>query len=193
MMRQVVAAVAGSVLVAGTGAALHAQGRPAGDGRIWVELGVAAGQQAGRCVTCIPNATIGGASLSAAGGVTLRRGFGVAVLGRAFNQVSFESPFYKSRYVVALAQYAPPLVPLLSLNAGGGWVRHTGDIAADPSNGSGAALYAGSAVRLPARSSVAVTVVADVLQTIGGSLVSHPRLLSVGLSIGAATAPRHRP
>jgi len=178
------ALVAAALHGTGTGAA-EAQGRPAGDGRIWVELGLAASQQEGRCVTCTPSA-IGGASVSAAGGVTLRRGFGVAVLGRAFQQFSFESSL-NSRYLVAIAQYAPSRAPLLSLNAGAGWARHAGEIVGDPRSGSGAVLYAGSALRIPAHSSFAVVVTADVLQSIEGSPSPHPRLFSVGLAIGAAT------
>ena len=174
---RVVAIVLASVLGAGTGT-VHAQGRPSGDGRIWLELGLAASRLE-------PN--IGGPSLTVAGGVTLHRGVGVAVLGRAFDDFSFESSQLHSRYVVALAQYAPPRVSLLSLNAGAGWARHSSSIASNPSNGSGAVLYVGSALRLPARSAVALTVVADVLQPIDDS---PSRLFSVGLAIGAATKSR---
>lgn len=177
-------------LAAGTGQALRAQGRPSGEGRIWVELGLAASQQAGRCVTCTPSA-IGGPSISAAGGVTLRRGFGAAVLGRAFQQFSFESSL-NSRYFVALAQYAPARVPLLTLNAGAGWARHSGDfVSGEPSDGSGAVLYAGTALRLPPRSTYAITVTADILQSIEGSPSPHPRLFSVGLAIAAANPSPH--
>jgi hypothetical protein len=185
-----VAVLVAAMLGVRTGAVVQAQGRPVGDGRIWFELGLAASQQAGRCVTCTPSA-IGGASVSAAGGVTLSRGFGVAVLGRAFQQFSFESSL-SSRYFMALAQYAPARVPVLTLNAGAGWARHSGDdVSRDPSNGSGAALYAGTALRLPARSTYAITLTADILQSIEGSPSPHPRLFSVGLAIGAATSPLH--
>ena len=184
--------VVASLLFAGTGVGAEAQGRPSGDGRIWVELGLAASQQAERCVTCTPSA-IGGASVSVAGGVTLRRGFGVGVLGRAFQQLGFEGPWFNSRYYVALAQYAPTPAPLLSLNAGAGWARHSAERPDDPGNGSGAVLYAGTSLRLPARSTYAITVTADILQSFEGSPSPHPRLFSVGLAIGAAGSSLHRP
>src|SRR5215218_4118210 len=57
-----------------------AQGRPTGNGRIWAELGLSAGQQMQRCHTCIGTTAIAGAALTLAAGSTLPRGFGVAVL-----------------------------------------------------------------------------------------------------------------
>jgi hypothetical protein len=183
------AVLVAALLGAAPAPVVHAQGRPAGDGRIWIELGLGSSRQAGRCQNCIPDASIGGPSLSAAGGVTLGRGFGVALLGREFQELTFDGASFKSSYVVALAQYAPDRVPLLSVNGGAGWARHS-SVSAD---GSGAVLYAGTALRLPPRSRFAVVVTADVVQSIHGSPSPHLRLLSVGLAIGAATSPLHRP
>lgn len=166
---------------------VHAQGRPSGDApRLWLELGLSAAGQSHRCVTCDGSATAGGLSATAAAGVTLPQGFGVGLLGRAFSQFSIESS-RQSRYVVALAQYAPPALSLLTLNMGGGWGRHTSDSDITPSDGSGAVFYAGAALRLPPRSGLAVTLTADLLQSIDGTPASHPRLLSAGISLGAAT------
>ena len=168
--------------------AVHAQGRPLGNSpRLWLELGVSAAAQAHRCATCIGSATIGGGSATAAAGVTLPKGFGVGILGRAFNQFSFESSL-QSRYVIALGQYMPPAVSSLTLNLGGGQGRHSSDQPDVASNdGSGTVFYAGAALRVPPRSGLAVILTADVVQAIDGTPRTHPRLLSIGISLGAAT------
>lgn len=164
----------------------QAQGRPSGMGRIWWELGIGAAAEARRCTTCIDNATVGGASLSAVGGVTLPHGLGVSVLWRAFQQLGFESPL-NSRYVVGLVQFTPSPAAALTLNVGAGRGRHTAEQAGDPANGTGAALYAGAALRVPPRGGLALSITADVLQTVDGAPRPHPRLFSVGLAIGGAT------
>lgn len=166
----------------------HAQGRPSGDSpRVWLELGVSAAAQEHRCTTCIGSATIGGGSATAAAGVTLPNGFGVGLLGRAFNQFSYEYSL-QSRYVIALAQYTPPAVSVLTLNVGGGQGRHSSnDPIVSSSDGTGTVLYAGTALRLPPRGGLAVSLTADVLQSIEGTPRSHPRLMSIGISLGAAT------
>ena len=166
----------------------HAQGRPSGNSpRLWLEVGLSAAAQAGRCESCIGSATIGGGNATAAAGITLPNGFGVGLLGRAFNQFSFESSL-RSRYVIALAQYAPAAVSFLTLNVGGGQGRHfSNDPTVASSDGSGTVLYAGTALRLPPRGGLAVSLTADVLQSIEGTPRSHPRLMSIGISLGAAT------
>ena len=163
-----------------------AQGRPAGNGRVWAELGIAAGQQTQRCHTCIGTSTIGGAALTVAAGSTLPRGFGIALLGRAFNQLDFESTL-RSRYVVALGQFTPPGVSFVTLNGGAGWGRHAGDTTPFTSDGSGGIIFAGAALRLPARAPLALSVTADLMQSISGRPDPHPRLLSIGIAVGVAT------
>lgn len=165
----------------------HAQGRPAGNApRLWLEAGLSAAAQANRCVTCTPT-TVGGGSATVAAGVTLPQGFGVGLLARAFNELGFEASL-QSRYVVVLAQYTPPVVSLLTLNVGGGQGRHSSNEPGPASNdGAGTVFYAGTALRLPPRSGLAVSLTADVVQSIDGTPRSRPRLLSVGIALGAAT------
>ena len=140
-------------------------------------------------MTCFGTTSVGGASVSAATGVTLPGGLGVAVLGRAFNQLSFES-WLKSRYAVALAQYSPPALEILTLNAGAGWGRHSSEPNDASANGGGAILYSGVALRLPPKGSVALSVTADLIQSVSGAPRPHPRLVSFGVAIGAASAAR---
>jgi hypothetical protein len=166
----------------------HAQGRPSGNSpRLWLEVGVSAGAQARRCVTCGGGtATVGGGSATAAAGVTLPRGFGIGLLGRAFNQFDFESSL-QSRYVSVFAQYAPPAVSVLTLNVGGGRGRYSSEPDAASNDGGGTIIYAGAALRVPPRGGLAVSLTADVMQSMDGAPRSRPRLLSVGISLGAAT------
>jgi hypothetical protein len=180
-----------TVLAAVLAVGARAQGRPLGAGRIWWELGIAAAAEARRCTTCVDNATVGGASLSAVGGVTLPHGLGVALLARAFQQFGFESPL-NSRYVVGILQFTPSPAPVLTLNAGAGRGRHTAEQAADPNNGIGAVLYGGAALRVPPRGGLALSITADVLETVDGAPRPHPRLFSVGLAIGGATPASSR-
>lgn len=177
-----------SVHLVGWGGVAHAQARPSGSApRLWLELGVSAAAQAHRCVTCSPS-TVGGGSATAAAGITLPNGFGVGLLRRAFNELGFEASL-TSRYVIAFAQYAPPAVSFLTLNVGGGQGRHASNSEIVASDGSGTVVYAGTAFRVPPRSGLAVSLTADVVQSIDGTPRSHPRLLSIGLSLGAATPP----
>ena len=165
----------------------HAQGRPSGSSpRLRLEAGLSAAGQARRCVTCTPS-TVGGVSATAAAGVTLPNGFGVGLLGRSFNELGFEAS-RTSRYVIAFGQYAPAAVSFLTLNVGGGQGRHSStepNVAS--SDGSGTVFYTGVALRVPPRGQLAVSVTADVVQSIDGMPQSHPRLMSIGISLGAAT------
>ncbi|HEX7980845.1 MAG TPA: hypothetical protein VF461_19725 [Gemmatimonadaceae bacterium] len=165
----------------------HAQGRPSGiNTRLWLEVGFEGGQQAHRCMTCDASTTIGGGSATAAAGVTLPQGFGIGLLARGFNQFGFESSL-QSRYVIALAQYAPPAASLLTLNVGLGHGRYFSNTISDEIEGGGTAFYAGTALRLPPRTGLAMSLTADVLQSIDGTPRSHPRLLSIGVSVAVAT------
>ena len=168
-----------------------AQARPAGDHRLWVEIGVAAARQMRRCLSCNESASVGGASVTAAAGSTLLQGFGVALLGRAFQELGLDS-WLKSRYVVSLCQYTPRAMSLMTINAGAGWGRHSAEPSSAGSSGAGAIIYAGTALRVPPRGTFALSVTADVIQSISGTPDSHPRLLSIGVAIGAATAGAKR-
>jgi len=165
----------------------HAQGRPSGNSsRLWLELGVSGAAQARRCENCVGSTTIGGGSATAAAGVTLPEGFGVGLLGRAFMQFDFESSL-QSRYVIALAQYAPPAVSLLTLNVGLGHGRHFSGTIGSEIPGAGTVFYAGTALRVPPRERLAMSLTVDVMQSIDGTPRSHPRLLSIGVSFCVAT------
>ena len=177
-----------ALFVACPGSCAQAQGRPTGDGRIWGEIGISAARQTHRCVTCSDDAAIGGASLTGSAGVTLTHGLGVGLLARSFHQFDFES-WLNSRYVVALAQYTPRRLTPLTLDAGGGWGRYSGEGADAANNGTGAVVYASVALRMPPGGALALCVTADVIQSVSGAPSTHPRLLSVGIAIGAASAP----
>ena len=164
-------------------ASARGQGRPAGVGRIWAEFGLAAAQQSGRS----GYTGIGGASITGTVGTTIARGLGAALLVRGFQQFGFETTT-NSRYVIGVAQYSPRIAQQVSLNAGGGWGRHTVDDFPSAAE-SGAVMYAGGALRLPARSTVALTLFGDVMQSVSGASASRPRLVSVGIGIGFATTP----
>jgi hypothetical protein len=167
------------VLLGSFATAARAQARPEAAGRIWGELGIEGARQAPSCRGCV---SLGGPALTVAAGLALPQGFGVALLGRAFQAFSFDYS-QGSKYVVALGQYTPPSLALLTLNAGAGWARHRGD-----DNGEGAVLAAGVALRLPARSRVALSVTADAMQTVGGRTSYQPQLFSVGLALSIASA-----
>lgn len=163
-------------------ATVRSQGRPTGDGRIWAEIGIGGAQQVGREGI----AGIGGASLTGSAGVTVARGFGVAVLVRGFQQLGFETSM-NSQYAVALAQFSPRAAPVVSLNVGGGWGRHTVDDFPRVRE-AGGVVYAGAGLRLPPQGSLALSLTGDVMQSFSGTPGSSPRLISVGVAIGAATA-----
>ena len=169
--------------------AAPAQARPGGAGRAWGELALGGASQAPRCASCARKSAAAGPVLSAAAGVTLPRGFGLAVLGRAFQEVNFEHS-QTSRYVVALGQYAPPGAAALTLSAGAGWGRHRGDSAPYANDGEGAVLAAGVALRLPARPALSASLTADLLQAVGGATAYRPRQLTVGLGLNVATPTR---
>jgi len=79
----------------------------------------------------------------------------------------------------------------VTLNGGAGWGRHAGDTTPFTSDGSGAIIFAGAALRLPARAPLALSVSADLMQSISGGPVPHPRLLSIGIAaVVATTEPR---
>jgi hypothetical protein len=101
-------------------------------------------------------------------------------------QFDYESSL-QSRYVIALAQYAPPAVSLLTLNVGLGHGRHFSGAVGSEIPGAGTVFYAGTALRVPPRERLAMSLTADVVQAIDGTPRTHPRLLSIGVSLGAAT------
>ena len=174
-------------LLATISPALRAQSRPTGAGRVWGELGVGGARQEAHCRACAGPDVVGGPVLTGAIGLTLPHGFGVTLLGRAFQRLDFEVS-QSSRYVVALGQYTPPRLAPLTLSVGAGWGRHHGDPAPYTNNDEGAVLTGGAALRLPPRSRVALSVTADATQSIGGRTTYRPRLISAGISLSIASA-----
>jgi hypothetical protein len=183
-MRGVLVAAA---LLAAIPSGARGQARPTGANRIWGELGLGAARQALRCRDCVRIDPIGGPVATAAIGLTLPRGFGVALVGREFDEFDLEFS-QGSRYVVGLGQYTPPRVALLTLSAGAGWGHHHGEPSEIAINDRGAVVAAGVALRLPARSRFALSVTADVIQSIGGATMARPRLISGGLALSMASA-----
>lgn len=182
--------VAAALLAAITPVA-RAQSRPTGEHRVYMEAGLGGARQTSGCGRCTPPRAIGGPVLTGAVGLTLPHGFGVALLGRAFQQLDFEES-QGSRYVVALGQYTPPRVSPLTLSLGAGWGRHRGEPLDYANNDQGAVVVAGVALRVPARSRVALSVTADAIQSVGGATTYRPRLISGGLSLSIVSASNVR-
>ena len=176
-----------SVLVATLSPTARAQSRPTGAGRVWAELGIGAARQSLRCSDCVLIDPIGGPVATGAMGLTLARGFGVAVLGREFQEFDFENS-QGSRYLIVLGQYTPSRITPLTLSAGAGWGHHHGEPPEYAINDGGAVISSGLAVRLPARSRVALSITSDVIQSIGGATHARPRLISMGLALSIASA-----
>ena len=141
-------AVALSCIAAGSA---HAQARPGGNGRAWMEAGLGASGLRGRCPGCVGGEGGGGFSASLSGGYTIPYGLGLAVVGRGFAAFDLAGDSRRSSYLVALAQYSPPAASLLTLNAGAGWTRFQPDATFTPRS-EGAVLAGGLALRLPRRS-----------------------------------------
>lgn len=174
---------------------IAAQARPEGPLRPWIELGLGGSGQDPHCADCAQSTKIGGPSATAAIGLTLTRRLGFAVVGRAFSEFSFENS-HSATYYLALAQFSP--APPLTLNAGLGTSAQHGDHAPYGDNGAGAAVAAGFALRLPARSTFGLTLDVDWIKTVSGTLGTasgipgssyRPTLFTVGLGINLAGDP----
>ncbi|MDQ2666905.1 MAG: hypothetical protein M3Z05_12940 [Gemmatimonadota bacterium] len=165
---------------------LAAQAQPAGKGRLWAELGLAAAQQLHRCVQCDGAGTAVGPAVTLSVGHTLASGFGVAFTGLAFHELSFETSFH-SEYLAALVQYSPLKASVLTLSAGAGWGKHEGDSSPGLSNGNGSVVVGSASLRLPPASMFAASLSASVFQSIDGTPRRYLRLMSVGIAIALAS------
>lgn len=171
-----------------------AQAKPAGVNRPWVELMLGAGDQAQNCSACVRNGSIGGATAGLAGGLTITPQFGIALLGRAFSEITFEenNNGQSSSYLMVLGQFSPPTASWFTLSVGGGYGRHSGDNASH-----GAALSTGFALRATGGSPLGLALEVSAIQ----SLIGHtngsnglrtsyrPTLLTVGLGLSLAGPP----
>jgi hypothetical protein len=169
---------------------IHAQGRPAGAGRPWLELGLGGSRQDPNCAACFQRMTMAGPSATAAVGLTITPTFGVAVLGRAFGEFSYDYT-HRASYYLALAQYSPAAsAPWLTLNAGFGLGQQH-----DDDNGSGRVIAGGAALRLTAQSTFGLALTADWIKSLSGTLQTtagrptssyRPLLFTLGLSLNIA-------
>jgi hypothetical protein len=175
-----------TIHVSAVGSPALAQAQPAGDGRTWTEIGLFAAQQINRCIACKGAQAAGGPALTLSLGHTLENGFGVALTGLAFQQFSFETSF-RSEYIALLGQYTPPRLPVLTVAAGTGWAKHNSDTSSGQGGGDGNILAGSLGVRMPATSTLAISLGAYVLQSIAGTPSPYLRLVSVGISVGVAS------
>lgn len=176
-------------------AELCAQSRPQGNaGRVWLELGAEANRQSYRCNRCdeggSTRASAAGPAIVGAIGVTLPLNFGVAITGRRFQQFNFEHSQH-SRFLFVVGQYAIPMLPMLTINAGVGQARHDGDRTDSQSyRGKATASLFGFALRVPAAKRVAFTVNASLLGDVGDR--DGPRSKTATFGVGLSLAARCR-
>jgi len=173
---------------------LAAQAPPLGAHRPWIELGLGASRQDAYCDHCVQH-TIGGPSASLAIGVTLTERFGVGVLGRKFGEFSWDQK-HSADYVVGLAQYS--IKPGLTLNGGLGYgAQHGVRPPYGDDNGSGMVVAGGVAWRLAPKSAFGLTLNADYMKTVTGTLSTlgslpgssyRPLLFTLGLGLNVATS-----
>ena len=134
---------------------------------------------------------MGGPSASLSFGLTITPRFGVALLGRAFSEFSFDYS-HGASYYIGLAQWAP--VPGITLNAGLGLGKQSGDQPPDGDNGSGTVVAGGVAIRLPSKSAFGLALNADWIKTVSGTVQTasgqgssyRPLLFTVGLGLNIA-------
>ena len=171
-----------------------AQAAPEGPTRLWLQLGLGGSGQNPHCADCAQRTAIGGPSATAAVGFTVTPSIGFAVVGREFGEFSFENS-HSATYFLALAQY---VIPPLTLNAGLGTSAQHGDHAPYGDNGTGAAVAAGLALRLPAHTAFGLTLDVDWIKSVSGTLRTasglpgssyRPTLFTIGLGINIASDP----
>ena len=172
-----------------------AQARPEGPSRPWIELGLGASRQEPHCADCAQRTTIGGPTATAAIGVTVTGQLGFAVVARAFSEFSFDNS-HSATYYLALAQYSPAAP--LTLNAGLGRSAQHGDDPTYGDSGTGAAVAAGFALRLPPHTSFGLALDVDWIKTVSGTRRTasglpgssyRPMLFTIGLGINIAGDP----
>lgn len=174
---------------------IAAQARPEGQLRPWIELGLGGARQDPHCANCAQRTTMGGPTATAAIGLTVTRHLGFAVVGRAFSEFSFDNS-HSATYYLALAQYSP--APPLTLNAGLGTSAQHGDDTSYGDNGTGAAVAAGVALRLPAHTTFGLALDVDWIKTVSGTRRTasglqgssyRPMLFTIGLGLSIAGDP----
>lgn len=162
-----------------------AQARPDVPGRIWGEVSVSAVSQSPACRDCNALQSYVGRALTGSAGLTLSRGLGVAVVGRAFHTFNFD--FSRgSRYVIAIGQFTPSQARWLTVNAGAGRVSHDESDSPARYEGSGAAILFGAALRLPPLSRFALSLTSDMTHPVGGSGY-RATAFSIGLGINISS------
>ena len=172
---------------------LAAQAPPVGAHRPWLELGLGGSRQDAFCDGCIQH-RIGGPTGSLAVGTTVTDRFGVGLLVRKFSEFSFDYS-HAASYVVGLAQYSIGFG--LTLNGGLGYGAQHGDRPPDGDNGSGMVVVGGVAWRLAPKSALGLTLNADYMKTVTGTLSTlgsapgssyRPLLFTLGLGLNVATS-----
>jgi hypothetical protein len=177
---------------------LAAQAQPAGPQHLWVELGLGVSRQDPNCDGCVQQTRMGGPSASLSVGLTITPRFGVALLGRAFSEFSFDYS-HSASYFVGLAQWSP--APGVTLNGGLGQGAQHGDHPPDGDNGNGSVVAGGIAFRLPSKTAFGLTLNFDGIKSLSGTLRTasgqpgssyRPLLLTIGLglNIAATIAPQ---
>jgi hypothetical protein len=184
-------ALTGSAAIARrTGAQAPADGAQ----RLWLELGLGGSRQDPNCAACAQRSTIGGPSVSIAAGLTITPRFGVGVLARQFAEFSFDYS-HSATYYLGLAQFTPGTRRVIVFNAGLGVGQQHGDQAPYGDNGSGTVAAAGIALRVPPGSIFGLTLTADLIKSMTGTVTPasgragstyRPLLFTIGLGLNIA-------
>jgi hypothetical protein len=171
---------------------LAAQAMPLGAHRPWVELGLGGSSQDPNCAGCFQKPRIGGATASLSIGTTITQHFGIALLVHKFSEFSFEWS-HDADYIVGLAQFSHE--PGLTFNGGLGTGSQRGDDPPEGDNGSGTVIGGGIAWRLPSKSTFGLTLTADWMKSVSGSVRTksgqqgssyRPLLITLGLGLNLA-------
>ena len=179
-------------LISASNNVCSSQARPSGFGRLWTEVGAEVSVQSQDCTGCTRNGKAVGPTLAAALGFTLPSGFGLALSGKTFQEFHTEHS-QNSKFLLLQGQYTIPKAQVLTLNLGVGRAWHDGDPTDSHMNaGRSNAVGFGSAVRLPASSRAALTVKADVINSVGGTTSFRPTTFNFGLGFSLSTACRNQ-
>jgi hypothetical protein len=179
----------------------QAQAPADGGQRIWFELGLGGSRQDPNCTACAQQSAVGGISATIAAGLTITPRFGIAVLGRKFDEFSFETS-HDATYVIGLAQLAPAPQRFIVFNLGiGSGIQH-GDNPPYGDNGRGTVVAGGLALRVPSSSTFGLTLTADLIKSMTGALRTvsgrpsssyRPVLLTIGLGLNISGETSRRP
>src|SRR4051812_20152904 len=151
----------------------EAQAPADGAQRIWFELGLGGSRQDPNCTGCEQRSAIGGPSASLAAGITVTPRFGVGVLAREFSEFSFEHS-HSGTYYIGLAQFTPGPRQFIVFNAGVGVGQQHGDHPPYGDNGNGTVAAAGIALRVPSGSTFGLTLTADFIKSMTGTVRTAP-------------------